>query len=67
MLPIPQVLVSFINKLVSFEEMNSHIGQAPVLIRGDPDVEENDISDDEDEPLGMPEDMKGADRTLTRV
>ena len=66
-LPIPQVLVSFINELVSLKEKNSHIGQDPVFIRGDPDIEETVISDDEDNPLGIPEDMEGADRTPTRV
>ena len=28
-----------------------------MFTRGDPDVEENVISDDKNEPLGMPEDM----------
>ena len=61
-----QVLVSFINKLVSLEEKNSHMGQNPMSTRGDPDIEETVTSDGED-PLGMPKDMEGADRTPTRV
>ena len=60
-------LVSFINKLFSLEEKNIHIGQDPVSTRGDPDIEENVISGDEDEPLGIPENIEGADRTPTRV
>ena len=54
-------------KPVSLDEKNSHIGQDPVFTRGDPDAEENVISVDKDEPLGMPEDMEGADRTPTRA
>ena len=67
MLPIPQVLVSFINKLVSLEEKSSHTGQDLVFTRGDPDIEETIISDDGDESLDMPEDTKGVDRTPTRL
>ena len=44
-LPIPHVLVSIINKLVSLEEKNSHIGQDPAFTLGDPNVKENVISD----------------------
>ena len=60
-LPIPEVLVSFINKLVKL------VSQDPVFTRGDPDVQETVISDDGEEPLGMPEDMEGADRAPGRV
>ena len=62
----PQVLLSFIIKLVSLEEKNSLIGQDPELTRGYPGIEENVMSDNEDEPLCMPEDMEGADRAPTR-
>ena len=51
-LPIPEVLVSFINKLVKLDEKNNHIGQDPVFTRGDPDVQETVISDDGEEPQG---------------
>ena len=64
---IPRLLVSFINKLVSREEKNDHIGKDPVFTRSDPDVEGNFISDDEDEQIEMPEGMQGADRTPTRI
>ena len=67
MLPIPEVLVSFINKRAKLDEKNNHIGQDPVFTRGDPDVQETVISDDGVEPLGMPEDMEGADRVPGRV
>ena len=43
------------------------MGQEPVFTRGNPDIEETVISDDENEPLGMPENMKGVERTPTRV
>ena len=58
--PIPQVLVIFINKLVSLGKKNSPICQDPVFTRGVPDVEE-------EEPFAMLEDMEGAYRTTTRV
>ena len=67
-LPIPQVLVSFItHRLVSSEEKNSRFSQELVFTRGDPDIEETVISDCENEPQGLPEDMEGADRTPTSV
>jgi len=66
-LPIPEVLVSFINKLVTMEEKSKHIGQDPVFTRGDPDFQETVIYDDVEEPLGMPEDMEGADRVAGAV
>ena len=66
-LPTPQVITSFINELVSLMETNSPIGQDPVFTRADLDVEENGLSDDEDEQLGMPDDMEGAGRSPTRV
>ena len=66
-LPIPQVLVSFINKLCEADEKDKHIGQDPVFTRGDPDAEEFIIGGDEDEQLGMPKDMEATDRTPARV
>ena len=41
-LPLLQVLVSFINKLREADEKDMHIGQAPVFFRGGPDVEATD-------------------------
>ena len=38
-----------------------------MFTRVDPDIEKNVIYDDEDEPLGMPENMERADRDNTRV
>ena len=66
-LPISQVLVSFINKLREADEKDKHIGQDPVVTRGDPDVEEFIVDGDGDEQLGMPEDKEATDRTPARV
>ena len=60
------MLVDFVNKLSSEDSKNRHIGQDPVLTRRDQDTEQTVISDDEDEPLGMPENMDGPDRTPTK-
>jgi len=66
-LPIPEVLIAFINKLADVEKRDKHIGHDPVFTRGDPDYQETVIQDEEDEPLGLPEDMEGADRVPGRV
>ena len=42
------------------EKTNEHIRQDPVFTRGVPDFQETVGNDDEEEPLGMPEDMEGA-------
>ena len=66
-LPIPQVLVNFINKLCEADDKDNHIGQDPVSPCGDPNNEEIIMDGDEDEQLGMPEDMEATDRAPARV
>ena len=65
-LPIPQVLANFVNKLCEADEKDKHIGQDTVFTRGDPAVVEFIIDGDEDEQLGMPEDMEATDRNPAR-
>ena len=57
------MLVIFIDKLIDLDDEDSHIGQAPVFSRGDPDVKETIVDSNDDEQLGMPEDMEATDRT----
>ena len=64
-LPIPQVLVNFINKLREAGEKDKHIGQDPIISRGVPNAVE--IVKCGDEQLSTLGDMEETDKTSTGV
>ena len=66
-LPIPQVLAEFINALSRREKSKGHVGQDPVFSRGDTEVDEVIVIEDDDEPDDMPEGIEMEDRNEVHI